>query len=185
MADLRAAGLPEGLAGEALGRLDVAGEVGEHALPARREVLEQRLAQLAASALELGVVAARLVGRADLADVEQAPVHRLRAQRAVLARQRDDLVAERHALVEVLDVQQRHVAAHERHRQRLGVAEAPRHRERLGAQLHPVALLGGEVQVLGHAPHEPCAQRLSRRGQPADGLGDQPAWRLVAALASQ
>ena len=82
-------------------------------------MLEQRLAQLGAERGELRVVAARRLGRAELEDVEQAPVQRLGAQRAVLAAELEHLLGERDALVEVLDVQQRHVAAHERHDERL------------------------------------------------------------------
>ncbi len=96
----------EALAREPLGVLDAARHLRPHDLPADGEVAVERLAQLGGERGEAAVGGAGLVHARGLEQVVDAPVvaERLELGLAELRREREQLLAQAQALVDVVDV---------------------------------------------------------------------------------
>ena len=130
-----------------------------------------------ASACSRSYVVRRLLGVAELDEIVDAPVQRERDQLARLEPLGDGqrLVDHREPLLDVIDVEQRGVAAEQRGGEGALVAGGARHRHRLGPQLLRAVAGVREREVLGEPRQQPRAQRpvrVAERGErllePAD-----------------
>ena len=88
-------------------------------------------------------------------------------------RQREQLLAQPQPLVEVVDVQQRGVAALERDQQRARVVEPVRHRQRLGAERQRALRAAGEVQAVGQPGAQLHGEQRGRRREARERLLEQ------------
>jgi hypothetical protein len=137
--------------GPLIGPVVVALEVGEQTPGAGSDRAEQRLRQPIGEQLETVELTLRFFGPADTEEVVHAPVMTLSDELLMFPGLRCELVAEREALINVRNVEQRDVASEQDGGQQLGVPEAPRHLDRLACHLMGEGALVRKGEVDGES----------------------------------